>query len=99
MLNGKQKPATIQERFEEFNREHPEVYTYLIALVYEVLRKGYSHYGIRTLWERMRWHFHIEKGDNEFKLNDHFHSRYARKIMAEHPDLDGFFELRELKAE
>ena len=31
---------TIQERFEEFHREHPEVYTYLVSLASEVHRRG-----------------------------------------------------------
>lgn len=35
----------------------------------------------------------------DFKLNDHYHSRYARLILATHPEFDGFFEIRELKAE
>ncbi len=34
----------------------------------------------------------------DFKINDHYLSRYARKLMEEHPELDGLFELRELKA-
>ncbi len=90
---------TIQEAFEAFHKEHPEVETYLIALTYEVQRKGYERYGIGALWERLRWHFQIEVGLGEdFKLNNNFRSRYARKIMREHPDLDAFFEIRELRA-
>ena len=90
---------TIQEAFERFHNEHPEVETYLIALAYEVQRKGYRRYGIGALWERLRWHFQIEVGLGEdFKLNNNFRSRYARKIMQERPDLDGFFEIRELRA-
>ncbi len=91
--------ATIQERFEAFHASHPEVAAYLVALAFEVRRRGFRHYGMRALYERTRWHFQIERemGD-EFKLNDHYHSRYARLLMKEHPDLDGFFELRQLKA-
>jgi hypothetical protein len=90
---------TIQERFEEFHETHPEVYAYLLALCLELRRKGFKRYGIRSLWERVRWHFQVEKElGADFKLNDHFHSRYARKIVQNHPELDGFFELRELRA-
>ena len=90
---------TIQERFEEFHKAHPEVYAYLLALCIELRGKGFKRYGIRSLWERVRWHFQVEKElGADFKLNDHFHSRYARKIVQNHPELDGFFELRELRA-
>jgi hypothetical protein len=90
---------TIQERFEEFHAAHPEVYTYLLALAREVRHKGYKRYGIGALWERLRWHFQIEEALGEdFKLNNDFRSRYARKLMQEQPELDGFFEIRELQA-
>lgn len=92
------EPVSIQEAFEEFHREHPEVYSYLLALAFELQMKGWVHYGIGALWERMRWHFKVEHDQEDFKLNNNFRSRYARKMMAEHPALEGFFELRELKA-
>ena len=90
---------TIQERFEVFHKDHPEVYSYLLGLCLELRGKGFKRYGIRSLWERVRWHFQVEKNlGADFKLNDHFHSRYARRIVEQHPELDGFFELRELRA-
>jgi len=93
-----EKHLSIQQRFERFHKKHPEVLTYLVALCYELRRRGWQHYGIRSLWERTRWHFQVEKElGAEFKLNDHYHSRYARLILKEHPDLEGFFELRELQ--
>ena len=57
----------------------------------------------QTSMEHVRlggWHFQVEKDlGADFKLNDHFHSRYARTIMKQYPELEGFFELRELRAE
>jgi hypothetical protein len=89
---------TIQERFEDFHSKHPEVMAYLVALCYELRRRGFQKYGIKSMWERARWHFQVEKDLGvEFKLNNNFHSRFARLILAEHPELEGFFELRELK--
>lgn len=91
---------TIQEAFEDFDRLHPEVYQYLVKLTFEVYTRGYRHYGIGALWERLRWHFQIEKDIEDFKLNNNFRSRYARKLMAAYPqELDDFFEVRELRAE
>jgi hypothetical protein len=95
----KRTVLTIQERFEAFDKEHPEVYAYLVALAFELYRKGFHHYGLRCPWERMRWHFQVTKKlGEEFKLNDHFPSRYARKIMTQYPELDGLFEIRKLRA-
>jgi hypothetical protein len=91
---------SIQQAFEEFHAAHPEVYEYLVRLAFEAYQRGYRHYGIGALWERMRWHFQIEQNmDEEFKLNNNYRSRYARKIIAQHPELEDFFELRTLRAE
>jgi hypothetical protein len=90
---------TIQSRFEEFDRNHPEVYRYLVELAFSAYNIGHRHYGIRTLWERMRWHFYVERDEREeYKLNDHYTSRYVRKIIAEYPELEEFFEIRTLRA-
>jgi hypothetical protein len=98
-MNIKPTTQTIQERFNEYDHCHPEVYKYLVSLCFELKSKRFRRYGIRSLWERVRWHFQVEKEMGEdFKLNDHFHSRYVRKIIAEYPEFDGFFELRKLRA-
>ncbi len=90
---------TIQERFEEYDRLHPEVFAYMLTVALRVKTKGFRKFSIRTIWEQMRWYFQIEKDEGaEFKLNDHFHSRYARKLMAEYPEFEGFFEIRELRS-
>ena len=91
--------GTIQDRFEAYDAAHPEVYAHLLHLALDLRRRGWKHYGIRSLWERTRWHFQVEREMGEdFKMNDHFHSRYARMLMDRNPELADFFELRELKA-
>ena len=91
---------TIQHAFEEFHKAHPEIYEYLVRLALEAYRKGFRHYGIGALWERMRWHFQVERDmEEDFKLNNNYRSRYARKIIDNHPELAEFFELRALRTE
>jgi hypothetical protein len=88
---------TIQDRFEEFDREHPEVYRFLLEKSRLALSKGRKQFSIKSLWESARWFFEFEHdSEEEFKLNNNYHSRYARKLMAENPDLAGFFETRQL---
>ncbi len=88
--------GTIQEKFEKYHAERPEIYDQLLRLTRELQSYGFRHYGMKSIWERMRWHFQIEKGDQEFKLNNNYTSRYARKLVHDHPELEGFFEMREL---
>ena len=90
---------TIQNRFERFHIRHPEVYDELVRLAEAAQYVGRRHIGIRMLWERMRWTFTIERdADEDFKLNDHYHSRYVRLICELRPDLAGMFHLRELRS-
>lgn len=94
------RELTIQERFERFDRENPIVYATLLRLAREARRAGASRLGVRTLWEVMRWEISMRTHDpSGLKLNDHYHSRYVRKLVAEFPEeFDDFFELRKLRA-
>ncbi len=92
-------PDSIQERFEDFHARHPEVYGAVVRFAREVKQRGFKKFGIRVIWERARWFLTIERDNEEYKLNDHYHSRYARLIMANEADLAGFFQTRELRAD
>jgi hypothetical protein len=90
---------TIQERFEEFDRNNPEVYEMLVRYANDMHRRGRTRIGISLLWERMRWEVYLTTDDPDgFKLNNDYRSRYARKIVAEHPSLEGLFSVRKLTA-
>lgn len=93
------KPA--KERFEEFHKLNPQVYDSLKELAYYVKNKGYIKFGIRPLWERLRWAnmFELEPDPNsEYRLNDHYKEFYSRMLMKE-PNLDGFFTKRRSRAD
>ena len=88
-----------QARFEEFRRNNPEVLAELRRLCLQAKGLGVKKIGIRMVWEVMRWNLTVQtvRPANDFKLNDHFHSRYAR-LLNEEPELRGMFELRELRS-
>jgi hypothetical protein len=93
---------TIDARFREFHAANPDVFTTLVALAREARAKGFKRYGVKSLFEVVRWHRALKDGPREdsFKLNNVFTSRYARLLMDTYPDeFAGFFELRELRAE
>ena len=94
-------PPSIQEKFEKFHQENPDVYRLLVKLARQVKASGRRHYGIGALFEQVRWHYAIErKGqDGEFKLANDLRSRYSRLIMAQEPDLAGFFDTRQLRTQ
>lgn len=89
---------TIDQRFEAFHQANPWVYTQLVALARYAVARGKTKLGIKSLIERLRWDFELSSNGQPWKLNNSFSSRYARKIMAECPDLTDVFELRALRA-
>lgn len=89
---------SIQERFEAYHAEHPEVYELIRLYSAKVREAGFDRFSIDAIFQRIRWYHHIEKRDGDFKLNDHFRSRYARKLMDEDESFADFFEIRALKS-
>jgi hypothetical protein len=101
-LERKDKMATsdIQQRFEEFHEANPQVFYELAELATQAWEKGRTRISIETLYNHLRWEHWMNTDDpaSDYKLNDHYTSRYARKIMEEFPLLDGIFETRDLRS-
>ena len=86
---------TIDEAFDEFHRANPRVYDELVKLARRAKERGFTQYGIGALYEVFRWERGPTGGDDDgYKVNNNFRAIYARKIMAEHADLAGFFRTR-----
>jgi hypothetical protein len=92
--------GTIQSRFEAFHKRNPFVYDKFCELARRWIgRRGKEKLGMKMLFEVVRWEVYMTTDDpaSEFKLCNDYHSRYARLIMAQEPDLHGIFELRRLR--
>lgn len=91
---------TIAERFNQFHFDNPQVFEYIVKLTQEQYRRGKEKFGLKALWEQIRWH--IALGDirirGEYMLNNSFTSRYARLLVEKYPAYRGLFELRVLRA-
>ena len=84
--------------FWAFHRVNPLVYDILVTKARQASKKGFERIGIKMLWEVMRWEIKmrtVDPSQDEFKLNNNYHSYYARLIMFQEPDLKGIFELRD----
>ena len=88
---------TLRQKFEEFHNNNPEVYQQLVKLALDLKRKGRARYGIKGLFEVVRWHRAMSTTANAgFKLNNNHTAYYARMIMDNWNELDGFFHLRKV---
>ena len=78
-----------------FHAQHPEVWELFVKFTFQMIERGFAHYSIAAIWERIRY----EKdaggdGTIEFKLNNNHRAYYARLFHHDHPEHDGFFRTR-----
>ena len=91
--------ATIEERFIAFDQANPWVYVALVRLARQLVKKGHTKVGMKMLFEQLRWEWYVTTTDTSgFRLNNNYTAFFARKIMANEPDLADLFETRVLRA-
>lgn len=86
-------------KFAEHHAANPQIYDALRRFALEAKRSGRPRIGIKMLYERVRWHTTVETRDDTFKLNNNWHAFYARLLMQQEPELQGFFETRHAQAD
>lgn len=86
--------ATIEERFAAFHGRNPQVYRALRDMALEAKRRGNRQYGMKGLFEVLRWQHAMQTHGDPFKLNNNYTALYARLLMDNEPELADFFELR-----
>ena len=89
----------VGRRFAEYHRKHPWVQERLVAMARRY-KAANRRRGIRFFLEILRHEeFMAPTTDPQgFKLNNDWCSRYSRQIEKDHPDMDGFFLKRRLRA-
>lgn len=89
----------IQVRFEEYHKNNPHVYDMFVKFAKEAKKSNRKKYSAKSIFERMRWHTEIETQGEPFKLSNNYTAYYARKVMEELPEFDGFFRTKELRSQ
>lgn len=86
---------SIAQAFTQFHSDNPHVYKALVKLARDLKRNGHETYGMKGLFEVLRWQHAIKTKGSIFKLNNNYTSMYARLIMRKELGLKGFFKIRE----
>ena len=92
--------APLDERFRAFHEANPQVYEALCILARQLKARGRRRYSIKGLFEELRHRYRLQtdRMGSDYKIDNSFSSRYARAMMEQEPDLDGFFETRQLRS-
>ena len=84
-------------RFREYHKQNPHVYGAFCRAALSLIAAGRDHYGAKAIFEKIRFDS-IISGNDEFKINNNYVSRYSRMFERQHPEHAGFFRKRELKS-
>lgn len=91
--------SPLRDAFEEFHALNPEIYEELVRQARALKAVGRERYGVKSLFEVIRWHRALTTSGDDLKLNNNHAPFYARLIMARERDLEGFFEIRAQRVE
>ena len=87
--------TVYESDFNIYHRRNPSVYSKLLELSLRLKRVGASKYGMKALFEILRFNALLQS-DKKFELNNSYAPYYARLLMKNEPLLDGFFRIRTL---
>jgi len=90
-----QERPSIDERFARFHAANPHVFTLFLRFANEARSRGRKT-SAKAIIERLRWELVVET-DEDFRINDHYTSRYSRLAIETDPTFADFFETRTLK--
>jgi len=75
-----------------------EISNRFMRLAVGLKRRGWKRFGSKAIVERLRFHYALAHGPDEggFRINNNMTAYLSRWAMRRNPELDGFFETREL---
>ena len=97
-IRPEQADDSLDARFARFLVECPDVYPEFVQIAKDLRTAGRERYSADAICHVIRYFRDTRGASDGFKVNNDYTSRLARKAMAEHPELAGFFETRELKS-
>jgi hypothetical protein len=85
----------LEEAALKFHQENPHVLRELASVALQVRRAGWTRWSIKGAFEVIRYNGQVKTTGRTYKLNNNHSAYYARWIMRDVPELQGFFRTRE----
>jgi hypothetical protein len=87
--------------FQKYHRDNPHIFAGIVSLGLTAKRRGRSRWGVMAILNVLRWKLEVEARDEHspWKINNNYAPHYARLVMSQEPELQGFFNLRSSRAD
>lgn len=92
--DGSSETSSLERQFLRFDELNPHVNDMIVKIAFELKRRGFKRAGMKMIFERLRWLWAMQTQGEDYKLNNNYTAFYARKVMREHQELEGFFKTR-----
>lgn len=87
----------LVKKFSEYHQANPHVFAEFKAKAKRVKATGRERYSAWTIIQAMRWDSDLRTSSVDFKISNDFIALYARLLVHEAPEFDGFFSLHAMK--
>jgi len=95
-MDMKTRAEEMREQCAAFHKANPLVWQYFCKFTFTMIYKGFKHYSVNAIFERIRWELDVGgDGTSVFKLNNNYRAFYARRFHNMFPQHAGFFRTRE----
>ena len=91
-MGGRSKGELFRGEADRWIENNPAAWNYMVSQAVKSANAG-RRFGIGALCEHVRWHM-FAKGDENFKLNNNYRAHFARRIIAEHPEVAPYISTR-----
>jgi len=87
----------LLRKFRVYHKNNPHIYEQFKELSLAMFRSGRQHYSAWCVINKIRWDYDLKvQGKDKFKISNGYIAFFARMLIAEHPEIDGFFQLKKL---
>jgi hypothetical protein len=91
--------VTIEQKFKNFHAANPHVYAKVRELAFTVKARGDRRFGMKAVFEQLRWLSAFDTTNDLFKLNNDFTAYYTRLLLKDEPELRAVFTTRRSQAD
>jgi hypothetical protein len=85
--------------FKEFHAANPHIYELFKKYATEAKASGRSRFSHWMIINRIRWYTNVETAGDDFKISNDFIAIYARLLVWQMPEFEGFFLLKQCNPE
>jgi hypothetical protein len=95
------KLSPMLRRVHKFHRTNPQVLDFLVSEIRAEKASGWKHGSLGSLWHHARWVLtRLDRAPGEsFTMSNNLFPMYGRIIIVLHPDINGFFSMKECEAD